>query len=272
MLKIKKIGHSGTLDPDATGVLLILIQKATKALPYLQDHDKSYHATMYLGKTTDTYDAGGKVTSESDAIVSDEQISETILHFIGKQKQLPPMYSAKKVDGKKLYELARKGIEVERKPSDIEIYGISIEEISFPRVSFSVDCSEGTYIRSLIHDMGQQLGCGAYMESLRRTKASGYLLKDAHTLEEIQKSCDDGSVSDLIIPLCDLFPYKKYVCDPSADTLLNNGNSIDLKLVSDSDAKEGEYLRLLRSDGAFVGIYRRDHSVLRLEKFFLEEP
>ena len=272
MLKIKKIGHSGTLDPDATGVLLILIGKATKALPYLGNHDKTYLATLCLGKTTDTYDATGTFTSVSDMIVSEPQISETILRFIGKQKQIPPMYSAKKVNGKKLYELARAGVEIERKPCDIEIYDISIMEISYPRVQISVRCSEGTYIRSLIHDIGQELGCGAYMERLRRTEASGYGIEDSHTLGQIQSYCDTDRMDEILLPLDGMFPYRKFLCSAHCDVLLNNGNAVLKRNVTDCDAAEDELIRMYRSDGVFAGLYRVTGELCKPEKNFLEEP
>ncbi len=271
MLKEKKIGHSGTLDPDATGLLLILLGKATKALPYLKNHDKTYRATLYLGRTTDTYDASGNVTGSCDKIVSDEQIIETILSFKGKQKQLPPMSSAKKINGKKLYELAREGKEVERKEADIEIYDLEVKNVAFPRVEICVSCSSGTYIRSLIHDIGQKLGTGAYMESLRRTMASGYDISDSHTLEEIQTACDNGLQEDLVIPLKELFSYPTFVCKKEADFLLNNGNRIPLELAEVKDVKPDDLLCLCRSDGIFAGIYRMTDRDLKLEKYFLEE-
>ena len=174
ILKTKKIGHTGTLDPSATGVLPVVIGKATKAINYMDDHDKTYVATLCFGKTTDTYDGDGKVLTESDVVVSKEEFFSCVESFRGKQKQIPPMYSAKKVNGKKLYELAREGIEIERKPEDIEIYRFDVLDFSFPNAKVLVSCSKGTYIRSLIHDMGQALNCGAYMTSLERVEACGF--------------------------------------------------------------------------------------------------
>ena len=171
ILKTKKIGHTGTLDPDATGVLLVCVGNATKAVDILPDEDKQYRAVIRFGITTDTEDISGNVLSTSDRKINEDDIRAAITSFVGNIKQIPPMYSAIKVNGKKLYELAREGKEVERKARDITIHNIIIEDISYPNATILVDCSKGTYIRTLCKDIGEKLGVGACMESLVRTRA-----------------------------------------------------------------------------------------------------
>jgi len=181
--KIKKIGHAGTLDPFATGLLVVAIGKATKLLDLLIGQNKTYQATMILGQESDTYDITGKIsTSSNTKIFSQEEIKTVLTKFIGRQEQIPPMFSAKKLNGKKLYELARQGIEVERKAKSINIYSLVLEKYDFPRVTFSVNCSTGTYIRSLAHDLGRSLGCGALLEDLRRTSVAGIDVSWATTI------------------------------------------------------------------------------------------
>lgn len=186
ILKQKKIGHTGTLDPEAEGVLPVCLGKATRVCDMLTEKDKVYEAVLLLGKTTDTQDVTGTVLRECQASCSGEEAAEAIASFEGEYEQIPPMYSALKVNGKKLCDLARAGIEVERKPRTVTIFSIRILELSLPRVRMEVHCSKGTYIRTLCHDIGETLGCGGCMESLIRTRAAGFELKDARTLEEIE--------------------------------------------------------------------------------------
>ncbi len=270
--KTKKIGHTGTLDPNATGVLPVVIGKATKAINYIEDHDKTYVAGVYLGKTTDTYDGDGEVTSSSESVVTKEAFLECMNGFLGKQKQIPPMYSAKKINGKKLYELAREGIEVERKPEDIEIFELSLLSFDFPNAKIKVSCSKGTYIRSLIHDMGQVLGCGAYMSSLERTLACGFTIEQSHTLEELQALMEEGTLEDAILPLDEMFFFPKCYCAKEADIFVENGNKVPYRYVSfDTDGShESGLYRAYHSDGRFAGLYKKDKDGLKLEKFFLE--
>ena len=187
ILNEKKVGHTGTLDPNATGVLPILLGKGTKLSKYLINHNKIYEATLKLGEKTDTADIEGKITEEKDVKkenLSQENVTKVLKEFIGKSKQVPPMYSAIKVNGKKLYEYARKGQTIEIKPREIEIYGIELLNINNNEISFKVHCSKGTYIRTLCHDIGQKLGCGACMEKLTRTKVSRFEIKDGEVLSE----------------------------------------------------------------------------------------
>ena len=270
ILHMKKIGHTGTLDPNACGVLPVVIGKATKAIDYIENHDKSYVAKLVLGKTTDTYDSDGKVLEESTQKITGEEFEKELLTFLGKQKQLPPMYSAKKVDGKKLYELAREGKVVERKPSDIEIYDIKLLSYEYPEAEIFVSCSKGTYIRSLIHDLGQNLGCGACMTGLLRTTACGYSLENSYTLGEIEKIRDEGRLDEIIHPLEGLFSCKKLHCLPESAKLLENGNKIPLSLAEESEITEGELVGLYHPDQRFVGLYKKCNDCYKLEKFFLE--
>ncbi len=175
-LKIKRVGHAGTLDPMATGVMVIAVGQATRLIQFLQE-TKTYKAEVYLGITTDTLDAEGKILSENQVNVTQEQIHEAIKKYIGKIKQIPPMVSAIHHEGVRLYELARQGIEVERKSRDIEIYNIIISEINLPRFTIEVSCQSGTYIRTLADDIGRDLGCGAHLSKLERTEANKIFIR-----------------------------------------------------------------------------------------------
>ena len=167
ILKQKKIGHTGTLDPAAEGVLMVCLGNATKLCTFLEDKDKEYECRMLLGVTTDTEDTTGTVLEKKDVDCNEEEIVEAIKSFLGDIKQIPPMYSALKKDGKKLYELAREGKVIEREARDIKIFRIDIKEINIPYVTFTVHCSKGTYIRSLCRDIGEKLGCGGCMAQLK---------------------------------------------------------------------------------------------------------
>ncbi len=185
LLKTKKVGHCGTLDPDATGVLVICVNKATKAIQFLTADSKEYVAVLSLGKATDTYDASGKIVDEKEFNgVSD--VEEALQSFLGKQKQIPPMYSAIKVNGKKLYEYARENIEVDIKPRNIEIKDIELISINDNEIKFKVLCSKGTYVRSLCVDIAERLGYPGHMKSLERIKSGDFDLKDCYTLEDIE--------------------------------------------------------------------------------------
>ena len=185
---IRKIGHAGTLDPFASGLLLMALgRQATKRIDQFVKKDKTYIATLGLGTTTDTYDRKG-VKIEKDCIKPDEEKIKKVLNdFIGEQEQIPPMFSAKKIKGKKLYELARKGIEIERKPSQINIYNIKLLNFSWPVLKLEVHCSTGTYIRSLANDIGEKLNCGAYLEELERTKIGDFDIKKAYEVDNLTK-------------------------------------------------------------------------------------
>ncbi len=187
ILKTKKIGHTGTLDPDAEGVLPVCLGKATKVCDLLTDKNKEYVAVMLLGKVTDTQDTTGTVLEEHLVEVTEEQVKEAVLSFTGEYMQVPPMYSALKVNGKKLCDLARAGVTVERQARPVQLYSIEIIKMELPRVCMRVRCSKGTYIRTLCQDIGEKLSCGACMESLLRTKVSEFCVQDALRLSEIEE-------------------------------------------------------------------------------------
>ncbi len=199
ILKIKKIGHTGTLDPAATGVLPVCIGKGTKKVESFMADDKVYRAVMLLGVTTDSQDMTGEILSKTEVNADEGRVREAVMSFVGGYDQLPPMYSAKKVGGKKLVDLARKGVEVERKPRFVNIMDIDIEEMNLPRVTMKVTCSKGTYIRTLCHDIGQKLGCGAAMESLVRTRVGRFKIEDAVKLEDLQRFADEDRLYEVVI-------------------------------------------------------------------------
>jgi len=205
ILRQKKIGHTGTLDPDATGVLPVCLGKGTKLCDMLTDRDKTYRAVMLLGTVTDTQDTSGRILSENKVTSTEQEVLEAIKSFTGDYEQIPPMYSALKVDGRKLYELAREGKVIERKARLVHIHEIVVDETALPRVTMTVSCSKGTYIRTLCHDIGEKLGCGGCMESLVRTKAGAFAIADSFTLGQIEELRDNGTLMDHITPIDEMF-------------------------------------------------------------------
>ncbi len=224
----KKVGHTGTLDPDAEGVLPICVGKATKLADYIMADTKTYRATVKLGVITDTYDMSGEVVEEREVSSAKEDIVDAVKSFIGKQEQLPPMYSAIKINGQKLYDLARKGIEVERKTRSIEIYDITLDEfISDNEFAITVSCSKGTYIRTLCFDIGEKLGCGAAMSSLIRIKTGAFERENAITLNELKALFDEGRGEEALMDVKDVLKdYKKIITVEKADKLMKNGGKI----------------------------------------------
>lgn len=205
-LKIKRVGHAGTLDPLATGLLIILIGKATKASQYLISLGKAYHATMLLGQTTDSQDADGQLLlSRPVPNFSIQEIENTLQTFAGDQYQIPPMFSAKKIDGTPLYKLARKGQEVERQPHFIHISKIELLNLKLPQIEFFVKCSKGTYVRTLAHDIGEKLGCGAHLIQLRRTHTDSFNIENALTLEAFE-AMDIPNIRNALIPIYKAVP------------------------------------------------------------------
>lgn len=282
ILKQKKIGHTGTLDPDATGVLPVCLGHATKLCDMLTDKDKTYETVMLLGKVTDTQDISGQVIEEYDidsmreaGNLDDSKIMEVINSFVGDYNQIPPMYSALKVDGKKLYELAREGIEIERKPRPVRIIAIENVRIEYPRVYMTVSCSKGTYIRTLCHDIGQKLLCGACMEELKRTKVSNFCIEESLTLSQISSLADseEGICSKLISVEKIFEMYPKIKTSIKYDKMLYNGNSvvpfmldIDEKIILEDDKR----YRMYDSAGQFIGIfyYNKKEKLIKCDKMF----
>lgn len=254
----KKVGHTGTLDPDAEGVLPICLGKATRVCDLLTDKDKVYEAVMLLGKSTDTQDVSGEIIEKSVVVPTNEEIEKAIHSFVGKQKQIPPMYSALKVNGQKLCDLARQGITVERKERDITIFSIEIMEISFPRVRMKVHCSKGTYIRTLCNDIGKSLGCFGCMESLLRTKVADYSIENALRLSEIEELVKNNPVEawNFVGSVDSVFMhFSKVETLDKAKKLVENGNRIPLSFIKDQREITQEKVRLYDADERFIGIY-----------------
>ncbi|MCL2857559.1 MAG: tRNA pseudouridine(55) synthase TruB [Oscillospiraceae bacterium] len=231
MSGIKKVGHAGTLDPDATGVLPVFLGGATRFIDLLPEHDKRYTATLLLGQTTDTQDTTGTVLRTRPIAAGKDQVERALAGFVGKQKQIPPMYSAVKQDGKRLYQLARAGVEVERPARNVEIHEINLLEWDEPvgRYIIDVRCSKGTYIRTLCHDLGERLGCGGVMENLRRTSACGYSLQGALTLDALQVLTDQGRFEEALMSICLPFTHlPELVLDERCARLFGNGVRLEL--------------------------------------------
>ena len=268
----RKIGHTGTLDPDAVGVLPVCLGKATKVCELLTNQGKSYETVLLLGKATDTQDISGVVLAEKDTKgIVEQQVRDCIQEYTGRYEQLPPMYSALKVQGKKLYELAREGKEVARKKRSVTIYDITILEIYLPRVRLSIHCSKGTYIRTLCHDIGEKLNCGGCMEELVRTSVGRFNLADSYTLGQVEGFMKQGWLDEVLLPIDEMFSELTAVTIlPICEPLAYNGNDIPLAGIKTAyEPWEGERVRLYDSKGCFVGIYKwRMEQFFRVEKFF----
>ena len=277
ILKQKKIGHTGTLDPDAEGVLPVCIGKATKVCGYLTEKDKTYQALLHLGIATDTQDMSGRILKEQAPEISEEELRRMIQSFTGKLKQVPPMYSALKVGGKKLCDLARAGIEVERKAREIEIYSIRQIRIQMPYVSMEVHCSKGTYIRTLCHEIGEKAGCGGCMEKLLRTETAGFTLEHACRLREIEaivKGLDEKKrkISDLLLPVdavLDGYPMVK--AEKGMEKLLRNGGTLPASHTRPASGAPSGIYRMYDAQGMFIGLFRYDigKNAFKPEKMFL---
>lgn len=213
ILGVKKIGHTGTLDPDASGVLPMCVGKATKLADYLTATDKQYRAELSLGAFTDTQDASGEVLERFDVNVTEKQLRDVLCEFVGEIEQIPPMYSAIKINGKKLYELAREGKTAERAPRRITVHGITLEtfDAAQGKAVMTVECSKGTYIRTLCNDIGARLGCGGYMSALERTRSGRFSIEDAYTLERIESMAADGDLGFMIKIGDALAEYEKVI-------------------------------------------------------------
>ncbi len=257
---IRRAGHTGTLDPDATGVLPVCIGSGTALVSMLTDSDKTYRAVMRLGIATDTQDISGRVTGgdeQAAARLAAEEVRAAIESFEGGYDQIPPMYSAVKIGGKKLVDLARQGREVEREPRHIQIYRIAVEHIELPYIEMTVECSKGTYIRTLCHDIGARLGCGACMTQLTRMRAAGFSLEQAYTLGELERLRDSGQLESTVISAEDYFGYlPAYTTEPQQDRYVMNGNK--LTQLPQGICGDGQMLRIYTSDHIFRAVYRYD--------------
>lgn len=255
----RKAGHTGTLDPNATGVLPILLGEATKTQDLILNHDKTYVAGFTLGITTDTLDIWGNVRSEQEVQCSQAEIEKIIPEFVGEIEQIPPMYSAVQKNGQRLYDLARKGIEVERESRKVTVY--SIELLNFDGKTQSgtleISCSKGTYIRTLIDDIGSKLGCGAIMTSLRRTQACGYSIEQAVTLEKVKELAESGELLQHINSIESLFMQCGYVAVSDAQARrFQNGGALDISrtYLAKCDVKNGTVYRVKSRDNRFLGL------------------
>lgn len=273
----RKIGHTGTLDPEATGVLPVCLGSATKLCDLLTDKDKEYVAELLLGVETDTQDTTGEVLVRREVNVTEEEVRSAAESFVGEYMQVPPMYSALKVNGKKLYELAREGKEVERKARPVVIHELEILECNLPVVKMRVVCSKGTYIRTLCADMGEKLGCGGTMQSLKRTRVGGFSLEDAVLLGELQHMKDTGDLSKAVLPVDSVFTFTGCPAlhvKEEFRKLIDNGNSFyPNQTVEAKRHPAGDWVRVYTEDGIFVGVYAYETSRkwYKPVKMFLEK-
>ncbi|APH14638.1 tRNA pseudouridine(55) synthase [Clostridium sporogenes] len=260
--KIKKVGHTGTLDPLASGVLPVCIGKATKIVDYIMEGTKTYRVEMKLGTTTDTYDREGTVLEEKEVSVSSTEVEKAIEKYKGDIEQVPPMYSALKINGQKLYDLARKGIEVEREARKIQIHDICILSIDLPYIIFDVKCSKGTYIRSLCFDIGNDLGSGAVMWNLERLEASPFNIKEAIKLEDL----NEENIKQFITPIDEaLKDYEKLYLDKKFEKLVLNGVILKDRRVLDN-IEENKLYRTYIEDDRFIGLGMKNAYGFKIHK------
>ena len=271
----KKIGHTGTLDPQATGVLPVCLGSGTKLCDMLADRDKEYIAQLLLGIRTDTQDITGQILEEKEVIVSKEEIQKTILGFVGAYQQVPPMYSALKVDGKKLYELARAGKEIERAARLVMLHEIEILDMQPPKVTFRVLCSKGTYIRTLCDDIGKKLGCGGTMASLKRTRVGEFRIEAALTLGRLQQLRDAGALDDCVRGVDDCFSEcPKLHVVKAYQKLIDNGNAFyPAQTMEKVTYPQDTWVRIYNEAGRFYGIYAYEENKhwYKPVKMFLSE-
>lgn len=253
-----KAGHTGTLDPNAEGVLPVCLGRATKLSDYIAAEKKQYTAEVIFGTATDTQDSSGTVVETKHVTVTKEEIERAIMSFVGDYLQTPPMYSALKINGKKLYELAREGKEVERKSRPIHIFDIKILSFDYPHMAvIDVTCSKGTYIRTLCADIGERCLCAAHMGNLLRTKTGEFELSQSKKLSEIKEIIENGKLEEIIIPIENaLSDFAKVIVSAEADKFLYNGNRIALRFVhSEKPLIDGEKILVYDTKGSLIGIY-----------------
>ena len=271
ILRQKKIGHTGTLDPDAEGVLPVCLGKATKLCDMLTDTDKTYRAVLKLGVETDTQDLSGSVLAEKPVTVTEDQILKAIQSFQGEYSQIPPMYSALKVGGRKLYELAREGKTIERQPRLIRIYEIQVKALCLPYITMTVSCSKGTYIRTLCHDIGQRLSCGGAMKSLVRTKAGVFYIEESLTLKQVEELKDQNRLETQLVPIRHMFAHLPvFRCGEDHEKALQNGNILRPEWGSCLEKPTGQVI-VTDAEDKLIGVYlfREDTGCLHPQKMFL---
>ena len=262
ILRMKRIGHTGTLDPQVTGVLPLCLGRATRVVEYMQELPKEYYATMQLGLATDTEDLTGQIIEQVDSVsVTKEDVQEVLNSFRGVISQVPPMYSAVKVDGKRLYELAREGKIVERKSREVTIYEIEMTDISwdgpYPEITFRALCSKGTYIRTLCVDIGRALGLPSVMAKLERTKSAGIDAEHCLNFDDIQRYMDEGTLHSHLIPVDEAIPHlPAHTVSAEKTTAAIQGQRLSYKSVSPEVIGE-EPIRLYDTEQRFLGIFQR---------------
>ncbi len=266
VLHEKRIGHAGTLDPMATGLLVLFVGRATRACSFAEAEDKEYRAVLRLGLTTDTQDVTGRVLRECDASsVTEEALREALARMTGQIEQIPPMYSAIKQGGKKLYEIARRGGEVERKPRSITVYRLDLTGRDGEDWVLDIRCSKGTYVRTLCHDIGEMLGCGGCMSALRRVRAGTFSVQQAHTLPAVIAAAAEGRAEELLLPLDGLFAaHPALTVGAEAERRIRCGNEAALPEVPDG------VFRVYGESGAFLALARTEAGVLTTIKSFFE--
>ncbi|MBQ3022050.1 MAG: tRNA pseudouridine(55) synthase TruB [Clostridia bacterium] len=249
-LNMKKVGHTGTLDPDASGVLPILVGTATRAAEFLTAEDKRYRAKVLLGTRTDTLDMSGTVLEKNEVNVTEDEIKNAVKKFVGNISQIPPMYSAIQVNGQRLYTLARQGIDIKREPRDITVFSIDIISIDLPYITIDVHCSKGTYIRTLASDIGDALGCGACISELERTSSGDFTIENSITPEELNVLSEKGEAHKALLPLDSFFKeYDKIYLDKKRADRVKNGVSIFYR-----GKEQGKFYLLYDENGEFIAL------------------
>ncbi len=272
ILGAKKSGHTGTLDPMATGVMVVALGGATRFIELIPDHDKAYVARFRLGIATDTLDITGKVLTESTVTAKKEDVEKSLDSFRGEIKQLPPMYSAIKKDGVRLYDLARQGIEIEREERIVNILSLELTgEYADNEYEITVECSKGTYIRSLISDIGEALGCGAAMTSLRRIKANSVPIERCFTLEALSDMAEKGEAEKAVVRVEDFLSFPKITVSEAQAKRFSNGGELDLKRLRPVP-KETGYYRIFSPEGSFLGVgeVREGEDVLFVKRVYVD--
>lgn len=264
ILHQRRIGHSGTLDPMATGLLVVFVGRATRAVEFAEGHDKRYLAGLRLGISTDTQDITGAVREENPVSVSREELEKALAAFRGEIQQIPPMYSAIKHQGQRLYDIARKGGEVERAPRTVTIHDLRLLEKQGEDWLLDVRCSKGTYIRTLCHDLGQTLGCGGCMSSLRRVQAGQFSVEEAVPLSRVQQLAEEGRAEELLLPVDSLFrQFPQCTASAAQEKKIRCGNPVKTRLA------DGDY-RVYGESGDFLMLGRVEAGVMKTVKSFFE--
>ena len=265
VLRERRVGHSGTLDPMAMGLLAVFVGRATRAVEFAEAHDKRYTAGLRLGVTTDTHDVTGTVLRSCQANVAEDELKAVLTRFTGELEQIPPMYSAIKINGQKLYDIARRGGDVERRPRHITVSGISVVGRSGNDFVLDISCSKGTYIRTLCNDIGDALGCGGCMSSLRRTAAGDFSVSQAYTIDEVVAAAAAGEAGKLLLPTDSMFAaLPRCTAGAQDERRIKNGNEIKTPALADGD------YRVYSDSGEFLMLGRAENGRMRTIKSFFE--